>query len=120
MYNHKEYQKEWRESHKAQKKKWDEDNRWKYKGRQRAYILFQKYGITMDGYNELFAKQKGCCAICGRHQSDFKRCFAVDHDHETNVVRGLLCHHCNIAIGHFFEDIDTLKKAVMYLKKSSI
>ena len=124
MYNHKKYQKKWRDSHKEEKKKWYKRNRHKYqtkyKDRQRAQCLIKKYGITVEQYNELFLKQNGCCSICKRHQSEFKRSFAVDHNNETKVVRGLLCHHCNIAIGHFFEDIDILQRAVFYLKESSI
>jgi hypothetical protein len=36
-----------------------------------------------DWYNKQFAEQKGCCAICGRHESEFKTRFHIDHDHKT-------------------------------------
>ncbi len=44
---------------------------------------------------EFFEKQKGCCAICGKHQSQFKMRLALDHNHRTGKLRGLLCYRCN-------------------------
>jgi len=122
MYNHKEYQKEWRKSHKKYKKEWFQKNKERYKEKyrekQKEYSLQKKYGITIEQYNEIFIKQNGCCKICNRHQSEFKRSLAVDHCHKTNKVRGLLCHHCNAAIGHLFEDVFIMEKAISYLKET--
>jgi hypothetical protein len=39
--------------------------------------------------------QHGCCAICHKHESQFTNRLAVDHNHRTGVVRGLLCYYCN-------------------------
>ena len=58
-----------------------------------------EYGITLEDYNKLFDEQNGCCAICGKHQSEFKRPLSVDHDHNTGKVRGLLCTPCNNGLG---------------------
>lgn len=55
------------------------------------------HGITVDAYQEMFARQRGCCAICDQPQG--KRRLSVDHDHETGKTRGLLCHRCNVALG---------------------
>lgn len=41
-------------------------------------------------------EQKGCCAICGKHQSKLKSKLHVDHCHVTGKVRQLLCKTCNI------------------------
>lgn len=57
------------------------------------------YGIDLEQYNVMFQKQQGYCKICGKHQSQFKRRLAVDHDHATGKVRGLLCCRCNWAVG---------------------
>jgi len=75
------------------------------------------YGMTVEDYYEMFAKQKGCCAICGRHQSEFKRALSVDHNHETGEIRGLLCDNCNLMLGKAKESIEILKSVIKYLKK---
>jgi hypothetical protein len=76
------------------------------------------YGITIDDYNEMFAEQNGCCAICSGHQSEFKKSLAVDHCHETGIVRGLLCDHCNLALGKFKDDLNLVKSAARYLSET--
>jgi hypothetical protein len=75
-----------------------------------------KYGLSRKQYNEMFRKQRGCCAICGVHQSEFKKALAVDHNHSTGKNRGLLCSACNVAIGLLKEDREVLRKAMLYLQ----
>jgi hypothetical protein len=70
----------------------------------------------------MIAKQGGVCAICGKpetsvHQSGAVRRLAIDHNHETGQVRGLLCMDCNTFLGRTGDNIATLKKAIQYLKK---
>jgi len=57
--------------------------------------LLKKYGITDDQYNQLLQKQMGCCGVCRRPAAGFKSRLAVDHDHKTGELRGLLCTYCN-------------------------
>lgn len=76
-----------------------------------------KFGITIDDYEKLLTNQKFCCAICERHMSEFKRSLAVDHNHSTGQIRGLLCLNCNNGIGKLKDDIQLLEKAIRYLKK---
>lgn len=62
----------------------------------------RRYGLTPDGFDALLAKQGGCCANleCRAPSSGIVgRSFAVDHDHDTGLVRGLLCNTCNVALG---------------------
>jgi hypothetical protein len=73
-------------------------------------------GITLEQYDEMFLKQEGKCAICGTHQSKLKLTLAVDHNHITNKVRGLLCNTCNRGIGYLHDDIELLQKSIDYLK----
>lgn len=80
--------------------------------------LLSVYGITLEEYNTLLEKQKGCCAICKRHQSFFKKALHVDHNHFNNKIRGLLCYSCNTLIGHAKEDIQILKTSIKYLKEN--
>jgi adenine-specific DNA methylase len=78
--------------------------------------LLRDYGISLETFENMKAKQHGKCAIC---QNNFKDSIdtCVDHNHITGQVRELLCNHCNRAIGLFKENIETLKSAVTYLKK---
>lgn len=78
--------------------------------------LKKKYGITPAQYEELFESQEGNCAVCGRHQLEFKRRFDVDHNHDTGEVRGLLCHDCNRALGFLKDDPALAESAMNYLK----
>jgi hypothetical protein len=81
--------------------------------RNRKYV--KNYGITLDQYNKLFDEQKGCCKICGTHQDELDKKLVVDHCHETNIVRGLLCDKCNRGLGHFNDDVNLLQIAIKYL-----
>lgn len=61
--------------------------------------LKERYQLTIEDYNKLFQEQQGCCAICGKHQSELKHRLNVDHNHKTGKIRGLLCPKCNTALG---------------------
>ena len=77
----------------------------------------KNYGLTIDGYNKMFSDQNGCCAVCGRHQSEFKKRLAVDHNHITKKVRKLLCNQCNTAIGLLNEDKNIIMNVIKYLEE---
>jgi hypothetical protein len=77
--------------------------------------LQAEYGITIEEYDALLAAQGGKCAICGTEQCATGKAFAVDHDHDTGMVRGLLCKDCNIGLGMFKDDTFRLKAALDYL-----
>jgi Recombination endonuclease VII len=81
-----------------------------------------RYGLTIEGYEELCIKQDGKCAICGEANNGGKKNWRlhVDHDHETQIVRGLLCSRCNLAIGHLREDSVLFYSAMEYLAKDWI
>lgn len=76
-----------------------------------------KYGISLEEYNKKKEENNNCCEICGKHESDFSRRMCVDHNHHTNEVRGIICHHCNTALGHVFEDETILLTMINYLRK---
>ena len=83
-----------------------------------AKMLRAKYGITAEDYARMAHEQELKCAIC-RSELRLDRNTHVDHDHETQEIRGLLCHHCNVAIGQFREDPERLMRAVAYLQERS-
>ncbi len=78
--------------------------------------LIHKYGITLKDYKSILEQQGNKCAICGETGPGGGRVnFYVDHDHVTNKVRGLLCHSCNVGLGHFRDSRDILSAAMQYL-----
>lgn len=64
------------------------------------------YGISLDDYNDMYSKQDGRCAICGR---SYPR-LSVDHDHKSNKVRGLLCNSCNMTLGVLEKHAEQINK----------
>lgn len=70
----------------------------------------RKYGLTPEEYDEMMEKQNGLCAICQKRPAKY-----VDHCHDTNVVRGILCPGCNTAIGQFEDDLEIINRAIHYL-----
>lgn len=93
------------------------DNPVKTAEKQRRNMLMINYKITPNDYNQMFEDQLGKCKICDKHQSEFTRRFAVDHCHDTNVVRGLLCSNCNRGIGLLKDSPEILQRASEYLKE---
>ena len=79
--------------------------------------IYRKYSLSPRQYEKLFEKHKGCCAICGRCQSELKRTLCIDHDHKTREIRGLLCPACNRGVGYFQDSSELLNKAIQYLRK---
>jgi hypothetical protein len=57
-----------------------------------------RYGITPAQWQEMYDAQGGLCGICQGPQQGTQR-LAVDHNHDTGRVRGLLCHRCNLLVG---------------------
>lgn len=82
-------------------------------------IIRRTYGITLDQYNEMLEDQGGVCAICGKPDEVEGRRMAIDHNHDTGEVRGLLCGNCNRGLGNFQDNIEMLEKAKDYLVKYS-
>lgn len=86
-----------------------------WNSKQRDYKYKSNYGITIDDYNAMFEEQQGCCAICQKHQSEFKKSLHVDHNHKTGQIRGLLCHNCNLAIGRLQDNPVIISRALEYV-----
>jgi hypothetical protein len=102
------------------------DNLKKDPARYEAHLLrcrrkdLKRHGMTPVEYAALKTLQGGVCAICGASQgrATFRgraKDLAVDHDHKTGHIRGLLCDGCNIGLGLFNEDSERLLKAARYV-----
>ena len=84
--------------------------------------LKANYGMTELEYAQLLIEQAGRCAICGLREGTANHrgtvfSLSIDHDHQTGMVRGLLCNRCNRAIGLLGDDVALLRRAIEYLVK---
>jgi hypothetical protein len=91
----------------------------------KGYYLKRDYGISLEAYSAMLVKQGGLCAICGtpngseRSNNNGRKVLAVDHDHKTGAIRGLLCSLCNQALGLLLENPEFFRKAADYLERCS-
>ena len=92
-------------------------NQWKVRGMRRGGFDF-----TYSDYELLWNEQRQRCAICEKPVQIIKskegNAAAVDHDHNTGEVRGLLCMKCNMGVGQFNDNAQLLHKAARYLENS--
>ena len=88
----------------------------------KKYDIKRIYGISLDDMRELLEKQGGACGICGENLDVMaprhKGGGAIDHDHATGKVRGILCVKCNAGLGQFRDNEEFLMSAIQYLKAS--
>ena len=77
-----------------------------------ANNLKWRYGLLVEQYEEMKEQQRGCCKICMKPKP-----LVVDHCHETNEVRGLICQDCNKALGFLYDDPLLFDRCVLYLQR---
>lgn len=91
----------------------------------RCHNLSRRYKTTYQEIKAMWEEQGGACALCAtpleldntvRNQADAVH---VDHCHSTNDIRGLLCRHCNLLLGHAKDRVVVLQAAIRYLRKSA-
>lgn len=110
----------------ARRRKWVAENpervkelmrNWHHANPKRSKEIADKarYGLEYGEYDRILALQDGRCALCRTDKPGGKGRFHVDHDHATGKVRGLLCHNCNVALGHVNEDPVLIRKMIAYL-----
>lgn len=99
---------------------WHADN----KEHEREYNIkkkmIDKFGLYPEDYEAKFEAQDGLCAICHKPETSVDKNgniknLAVDHNHDNNKLRDLLCMNCNQGIGKFKENIETMQSAIQYL-----
>jgi hypothetical protein len=97
MFDKAAYDRAYRKAHRKQisayQRAWYHQNKRSHKNTQ----LRTRFGIGLREYEELLRKQNGVCVICT--ETDPKSSLAVDHDHVTGKIRGLLCRRCNFLLG---------------------
>lgn len=102
-----------KECHKARTSRWHKknpntrrENTWKFRG----------ISCTVEQYEQMLDEQDSSCAICKKPCGSGRR-LAVDHNHETGAVRGLLCLSCNQLIGKLENGTVPLRRLLTYLKE---
>ena len=108
-----------RDKHNSQRMDYYYRNRDEILTKTRGYRLKHVYSISEDDYNKMFVEQGGVCKICGNpphpHAKNNKSLVLhIDHDHNTNEIRGLLCSRCNSALGWYENNCTQIN---LYLKK---
>lgn len=83
-----------------------------------------RYGLTLEEYDAMVEAADGVCEICKQpeirmHKGRVKF-LSVDHCHNTNVVRGILCDNCNTALGRVKDSVETLEAMIEYLRRSKL
>ena len=78
--------------------------------------------MTIEDYGALLEAQGYGCAICGTDEPGGKwnTHFAVDHNHKSGKIRGLLCGHCNVMLGNAKDNPAVLMAAARYLTERGI
>jgi hypothetical protein len=128
-------QKEWRENNVEKRKDlkaaWDKanpdkrkQNHERFKTKRPDYFvnkhLKNTYGIGLEEYNAVLTVQNHKCAGCGIEATKAPRNkLYVDHCHKTNKIRGLLCQHCNTALGMVKDNPETLLSLISYLNEQN-
>jgi hypothetical protein len=86
--------------------------------------LQRQFGIGLAEYSQMAVDRNNKCDICGQPEKQERagkvKALAVDHDHKTGAVRGLLCCDCNQALGKFQDSKDLLTSAIAYLAKHMV
>jgi recombination endonuclease VII len=86
-----------------------------------AYRVNKQYSVSAQEYEALYQWQDGRCYICGKRT---QMRLAVDHDHRTGAVRGLLCANnewgCNVALRVILDDLEAARRLVDYIRKAPI
>jgi len=112
-----------KDKRRAYQQVWQAANKEARRERCRANTLKKDYGITVEQYDAMLAAQNGRCALCRTDKvgdGRWNKRLAVDHDHVTGVVRGLLCSKCNIGLGAFGDNESTLAAAAHYVMRHRV
>jgi hypothetical protein len=105
-------------------REWGKRNPDAIKRADRKKTLKARYGISIEQYDAILKAQNGGCGVCGRPERTVQRAgspiqnLAVDHDHETKRIRGLLCQPCNRALGNMGDSLEGVMRFVDYLRHS--
>lgn len=111
------YNKRYRTENKEYYREYYKKNQEEILDRQREHDWECKYGVNKAQYDEMLTNQGGKCAICGKTPEQNGKHLAIDHNHTTGNLRGLLCSNCNLAISNLQDSIQNCIAASEYLTR---
>lgn len=97
----------------------------KYNNKRRNDRLIKHYKLNISEFQNILSKQNNGCAICGCKEGEIDprtkkpRSLAVDHCHNSNIIRGILCYRCNVGLGFFRDNPTFLQNAFKYLDSTN-
>jgi Autographiviridae endonuclease VII len=100
-------------------REWKNNNPDSRKRSVRKNVIKNSYGLSEFEYHKLIELHQNACTICRKPEIIVGKSLAVDHNHETGEVRGLLCHKCNVALGMLNENEDLIWNMMEYLKHTT-
>lgn len=93
-------------------RKWRHSNIEEIRKQDRVTYYVRKYGMDKNKALALVQDRTGLCEICNSEVE-----LVVDHNHTTGQVRGMICSHCNSALGYSRESPLILQEIISYLEK---
>lgn len=93
---------------------WTRANKWRYKAIYKFNRMRAQYGLTPEEYKNLWEIQQGKCSL----PSCPNGAECIDHDHESLMIRGLLCRPCNLALGNFRDNPALMREGALYIEAS--
>ena len=107
---HYKHHKSWVDSNPEKVRTYRAKDKWTLKKRT------ARHGISEEDFWSMYENQDGSCVICDKAiQAEDS---AIDHNHQTGEVRGILCKSCNRGLGLLGDSVENLKRAVEYLKEN--
>lgn len=97
-------------------RRWREANPEKVAATARKARIKLLYGMTEEDFQARVQAQAGRCPVCREALSEDTNETAIDHDHVTGVVRGVLHRTCNTMLGLARDSAETLRNAALYLE----
>ena len=90
-----------------------------YKSKNPWQWIQTRFNVDKEQAKELWLRSQTSCNICGKSWDGESEKLCIDHCHTTGVIRGILCKNCNHVLGHARDSIQTLERAIEYLKENS-
>jgi hypothetical protein len=119
---YRDWQRKDRKDNPEKHREWQRNFREKIGPERITQDILRARDLPREVYEQMIAHYENKCAICKKGETRKSRTqgkicrLAVDHCHDTNEIRGLLCHSCNTGIGKFQDSIELLESVIRYLK----